>query len=109
MAVHNRTQMTRVAYLTGQCYEVQLRYETWVQLVSRRPLPRPDLGLLATRLDEIETSGGSWQFDGVGAITPALTLQGTNDSSIVPERFLAELCAFLPDAVPAWDPWAPRI
>jgi hypothetical protein len=109
MAVHNRTQMTRVAYLTGPRYEVQLRYETWVQLVSWKPLPRPDLGVLAARLDEIEASGGSWTFDGARAITPALTLHGAPESSITPERFLSELCAFLPDAAPAWDPWAARV
>ena len=108
MAVHNRTQMTRVAYVSGRRYEVQLRYETWVQLVSRTPLPRPDLSLLAKRLDEHETSGGSWQFDGVGAITPALTLHGAEESSITPDEFLLELCSFLADAAPAWDPWALR-
>jgi hypothetical protein len=108
MAVHNRTQMTRVAYVTGQRFEVQLRYETWVQLVSRATQPRPDLGILATRLDEIEGSGGSWLFDGAGAITPALTLHGAEESSIPPEQFLAELEAFLPGAASAWDPWAPR-
>src|SRR5947207_4956647 len=101
--------MTRVAYVTDHRYEVQLRYETWLQLVSRRPMPRPDLALLAKRLDELESSGGSWQFDGAGAITPALTLQGADESSIAPERFLSELCTFLPEAAPAWDPWVPRV
>ena len=108
MAVHNRTNMTRVAYLSGRRYEVQLRYETWVQLVSRTPLPRVDLAVLGKRLDELETSGGSWHFDGVGAISPALTLHGAPDSSIDSQQFLDELLAFLPTAPPAWDPWAPR-
>jgi len=35
-------------------------------------------------------------------------LQGSEESSITQERFLAELRAFLVDAAPAWDPWAPR-
>ena len=108
MAVHNRTQMLRAAYICGNRYEVQLRYESWVQLVSRTPQARPDLSLLAKRLDELESSSGSWQFDGVGTITPALKLQGSEESSITQERFLAELRAFLVDAAPAWDPWAPR-
>ena len=108
MAVHNRTNMTRVAYLSGRRYEVQLRYETWVQLVSRTPLPRVDLAVLGNRLDELETSGGSWHFDGVAAIAPALTLQGAPDSSIEPQQFLDELYTFLPTAPAAWDPWSPR-
>jgi hypothetical protein len=108
MAVHNRTNMTRVAYVCDRRYEVQLRYETWVQLVSRTPLPRVDLGVLGSRLDELETSGGSWQFDGVGAITPALTMRHGSESSIGPAEFLDELYSFLSTAAAAWDPWSPR-
>ena len=108
MAVHNRTNVTRVAYVCDRRYEVQLRYETWVQLVSRTPLPRVDLGVLGSRLDELETSGGSWQFDGVGAITPALTMRHGSESSIGPAEFLDELYSFLSTAPAAWDPWSPR-
>ena len=108
MAVQNRTTMTRVAYLSGRRYDVQLRYETWVQLVSRTPLPRVDLAVLGARLDELEASGGSWCFDGVGSISPALRLKGATESSIEPQQFLDELYAFLPTAPAAWDPWSPR-
>jgi len=108
MAVHNRTDMTRVAYLSGRRYEVQLRYETWVQLVSRTPQPRVDLAMLGKRLDDLEASGGSWQFDGVAAIAPALNLRGASESSIAPDQFLDELYRFLQTAPPAWDPWSPR-
>lgn len=108
MAVHNRTSMTRVAYVSGRHYEMQLRYETWVQLVSHRPLPRPDLALLAERLNNAEASGGTWHFDGAAGITPRLGLHDAMESSIEPTQFVAELLDFLPDAAPAWDPWAPR-
>jgi hypothetical protein len=108
MAVHNRTDMTRVLYIAAQQYQVQLRYETWVQLVSRRPPPRVDLGLFAARCNEMESSGGTWQFDGASAITPALSLRDASESTIEPDRFTAELLDFLRDAEPAWDPWAPR-
>jgi hypothetical protein len=108
MAVHNRTEMTRVACISGHSYEVQLRYETWVQLVSRRPLPRPDLSVLAERLDQLESSGGKWFSDGAGDLTPRLRLRDATESSIEPQRFIAELLTFLPDAPSAWDPWAPR-
>lgn len=108
MAVHNRTSMTRVAYVSGRHYEVQLRYETWVQLASRRPLPRPDLAPLAERLNNAEASGGRWHFDGAADISPRLGLHDAMESSIEPTQFVAELLDFLPGAVPAWDPWAPR-
>jgi len=108
MSVHNRTEMTRVASLTGRHYEVQLRYETWVQLASRTPLPRIDLANLGTRLDELERSPGGWHFDGAGVITPALARPDGSESSLEPEQFLDELRTFLETAPPAWDPWSPR-
>jgi hypothetical protein len=108
MAVHNRTDMTRIAYVADGHYEVQLRYETWVQLVSRRPLPRPELAPFAARLNELESGTGEWRFDGAGGITPALGLHGADESGLEAKQFIDELLAFLPDATPAWDPWAPR-
>jgi hypothetical protein len=105
MAVHNRTRMLRVATIAGSSYDVALRYETWVQLVTRRAMPRPDLAPLADRLNERETSGGAWRFDGVAAITPSLHLE---HSSIPPADLLNELTTFLVDAPPAWDPYNPR-
>jgi len=108
MAVHNATDCTRVAYVSDGRYEVQLRYETWVQLVSRRPLLRPELAPLATRLNELESGGGEWKFDGADLITPSLALRGAERSSLQPEQFVDELLAFLPVATPAWDPWAQR-
>ena len=105
MAVHNRTGMLRVATIAGSSYDVALRYETWVQLVTRRAVPRVDLAPLADRLNERETSGGAWTFDGVGAITPSLHLE---DSAIGPDDFLTALTSFLVDAPPAWDPYRPR-
>jgi hypothetical protein len=106
--VHNRTGMLRVATIAGTSYDVALRYETWVQIVSRRPMPRVDLTPLADRLNERETSGGTWDFDGVGAITPSLHLDGAEASSIPPADFLDQLTAFLATAPPAWDPYSPR-
>ena len=108
MAVHNRTEMTRIAYVSDGHYAVQLRYETWVQLVSRRPMPRPELAPFATRLNELESGSGEWRFDGAGGITPQLALHGADASELEPKQFIDELIEFLPDADPAWDPWAPR-
>ena len=108
MAVHNRTEMTRIAYVSDGHYEVQLRYETWVQLVSRHPMPRPELAPLAALLNDLDTAGGQWRFDGAEIITPRLALHGGGESTLEPKQFVDELLSFLPTAAPAWDPWAPR-
>ncbi|MEY2461226.1 MAG: hypothetical protein QOG30_3056 [Acidimicrobiaceae bacterium] len=105
MAVFNRTERTRVAYLRGHHYSVELRYESVVQFVSRPILRRPDLGVLAERLNEIEASGGKWAFEGVGGLTPFLRITETESSSLDRDEFLDELTAFLATAEPAWDPW----
>jgi hypothetical protein len=83
MAVHNATDRFRVLYRRGHRYVLELRYETWVQYVSRRTLPRPDLGPLAADLSAREARG-TWVFDGVDGMTPRLHLEGTEESSIAP-------------------------
>jgi hypothetical protein len=108
MAVHNRTEMTRVAYVSEGHFEVQLRYETWVQLVSRHPMQRPELAPLAARLNELDAAEADWRFDGAGDITPRLARYGSGESALAAKQFVDELLAFLPTAAPAWDPWHPR-
>jgi hypothetical protein len=43
MAIHNRTPHLRVAQVRGRHLELVYRYETWVRLRSRTPMPRVDL------------------------------------------------------------------
>lgn len=105
MAVFNRTLMSRVAYICERTYSVELRYESVVQFVSRKLLPRPDLGILADRLNELERSGDEWYFESVGGLTPHLRQRASGGSSLTPNAFVDELLAFLPDAASAWDPW----
>jgi hypothetical protein len=103
MAIHNATHCLRTLLVQGGRYELQYRYETWVQLASRRPMPRADLGALAAALTERETRGASWSFDGVDSITPSLGHDG--ESSFSPPVLLAEVKAFLTTAPPAFDPY----
>lgn len=106
--VHSATTCLRVATVVGRRYNVRYRYETWVRLVSRRPRLRVDLSGLAERLSSLETDGGRWAFDGVGAIAPALAREDGGDSTLSPERFLAEATealARLDEGPPAWDPY----
>jgi hypothetical protein len=105
MAVFNRTDRTRIAWVRDRRYSVELRYESVVQFVSRPILPRPDLAALADQLNMEESSGGQWWFEGVGGLTPLLQLRDADESSLGPEHFLATLTEFLATAAPAWDPW----
>ncbi|MBA2282625.1 MAG: hypothetical protein M3527_04260 [Actinomycetota bacterium] len=107
MAVHNATDRVNVATIRGRRYDVELRYEGWVQYRSRTVRPRRDLGLLAARLQDEEASGGTWLASPVSAIVPRLRLDGADASSIAPDRFRALLEQHLAGAPPAWDPFTP--
>jgi hypothetical protein len=98
MALCNVLQTFRIVLMQGRAYEVQYRYETWVDYVSRRLLPRIDLTPLATELSDMESGNGQWEFDGVDEITPKLALSGAEESRIPPETFLARLKRFLTEA-----------
>ena len=105
VALHAATQRTCLLITRGRAHEVQYRYETWVQYVTRRPRARRDLAGLAQALGEMERHGGRWSFDGVGRITPRLHLEGANESDVD----AADLRAMLVDALrtlpAAWDPY----
>ena len=104
-AVHNTTQCSRIVWVKGASLEMQYRYESWVQLASRRPLMRVDLSPLASRLSVLETAGGEWLFEGVNEVAPRLRLSGSCRSSVSQDQFLAMLCEALVEGEPAWDPY----
>jgi hypothetical protein len=104
-ALHNRTRCSRLALLQGHRAELQYRYESWVQMASRRPLPRVDLSGLANELNREEASGGHWVFDGVEQITPRLHLEGSAATSWPIETVVARIEHHLRTGVQAWDPY----
>ncbi len=109
-AVHTATPRLRVATLAAGRMEFHYRYESWVRLRSRRPVPRVDLERLAHDLTAAETSSGRWRFDGAASVSGALHLVGGAASTIEPERFVdmvASELARLDDGPPAWDPYRP--
>ena len=57
-AIHNRTACNRIIRITGRCYELQYRYESWVRLASRRPSLRVSFDGLLSALNEFERSRG---------------------------------------------------
>ena len=67
---------------------MHLRYETWVQYVSKRPMPRVDLEPLAVKLTGLESDGAIWKFDGVQKITPVLKLTNATKSTISADDFI---------------------
>ena len=106
-AVHNITQCTRLVWLKGASIEMQYRYESWIQLASRRPARRRDLTGLAEQLSTLETAGGSWLFEGVNEVAPRLRLSGSCKSSVTPAMFLELLADCLRTQPAAWDPYGP--
>ena len=105
-ALPNRTSCMRLLVSHGRAHRLECRYETWVMYRSRELTPRPDLRLLAARLDEVE-GRATWHADGPGGLTPALSAQHGTDLPF--EQFADEVRRFLATAAPAWDPFAPAV
>jgi hypothetical protein len=80
-------------------YSLTYRYESWVRYQSYRPLPRIELGRLATRLNMFELHAGSWRADAAATPTAALYLDdgrgGPTPSSLDRETALAEMLEYL--------------
>lgn len=104
-AVHNVTDCTRIVWLKGDSLEMQYRYESWVQITSRRPARRRDLTALAAELSTHEAAGGEWVFEGVNEVAPRLKVHGSCRSSIAAEDFLQRLGTALRTLPAAWDPY----
>ena len=107
MVVHNATRRFRILLAQGQRYQLQFRYETWVQYVSARPTPRVDLTPLARDLTEAERGHLEWSFNGVASTLPRLEPVGARASSLPLEALIRATVAFLESAPPAWDPYDP--
>jgi hypothetical protein len=104
MALHNVTDRFAVLTMQGRSYEFTYRYETWVQYRSRRPRARRDLVSLAERLNAEESLPGHWVGEQASDLTPSLSLQGSDQSDIDPNRFRSLVEDHLRKGQPAWDP-----
>ena len=90
MAVHTRTAATRLLLVHGPRVEFRYRYESWVQMASRRPALRVDLAALAVELTREDGADGRWRFEGVEHITPRMYREG-GASSLTPENIQRRL------------------
>ncbi|OWP62433.1 hypothetical protein CDA63_14185 [Hymenobacter amundsenii] len=61
---------------SGQRYEFEYKYTTWIDLESRPTLPRLPLTVLADRLNALETTARRWTHDGITDTGPLLRLSG---------------------------------
>ncbi|HET7152547.1 MAG TPA: DUF6687 family protein [Candidatus Kapabacteria bacterium] len=101
--LYNALHSFCVAIMQGNYYEVQYRYESWVQHQSVRPRARVDMTTLAGHLTNEEKNGAKWEFDGVDDLMPRLYLNGSNESSIAPQRFRELLVNYMHNAPFAWN------
>lgn len=104
-AIHHHTTCNRLLRIQGQRYELQYRYESWVQLHSHRPALRVSLAELAGELNERESAPGTWCAEGVMDVAPRLYLDGIEASGIPEGEFVERLCAYFDTAPVAWDPY----
>jgi hypothetical protein len=107
-AIHNVTRCARLLRLQGRHIEFQYRYESWLQIQSRRPALRVDLTPMCRWLNRRERNG-TWAWENTLEIAPRLRLTNGAASSISPELFLRTLRHHLRSLPPAWDPfdWTP--
>lgn len=56
-------------------YELEMKYTTWVDIVSRPVLPRVSLKNLAAELNKIEQNEFIWEVDGITDTGPILRLE----------------------------------
>ena len=88
MAVHTRTKATRLLLVHVPQVEFGYRYESWVQMASRRPALRVDLNAQAGELTREDGAHGRWRFEGVEHITPRMYREG-GESILTPEDIRA--------------------
>lgn len=108
-AIHNRTRCARLVRIQGRRLELQYRYESWLQIRSRRPALRVDLSALARWLNRRERNG-RWHWENpMLELAPRLMLGNGSATSLSPELILRALREQLRSQPPVWDPydWVP--
>jgi hypothetical protein len=104
-AINSATQCSRILRVQGNHYEFEYRYESWLQLASRRVPLRVHLDGLAARLNELERGSPVWVAQSPMDIVPRLKRKDGTPSSIPLDTILLELEGALTSAPVAWDPY----
>lgn len=104
-AVNTATSASRLLLIHGANYVFEYRYESWVQLASRRVPLRVSLKDLAARLDSLEPGTAGWVAEDPTEVAPRLWRPDGSPSRLHPDDVLRELKAALDSAPVAWDPY----
>lgn len=104
-AVNTATSASRLLLIQGNHYVFEYRYESWVQLASRRVPLRVSLKALAARLDGLERGTAGWVAEDPAGVVPRLWRPDGSPSGLDPDRMVQELVAALDSAPVAWDPY----
>jgi hypothetical protein len=104
-AIFEQSDAMSVLLVQGGRARLFLRYETWVQFVSRRLRARRDLVPLAAILSAAEPGGATWRADPVGSLEPVLAPIDGIESELEPERLERLVAQYLRAAPPAFDPF----
>lgn len=102
--LHSATTATRLLVLAGGQAWLELRYEGWVRLTTRRVAARPALRPLAERLTALEPGRVTWEADDPDATRPVLRPSRGGQSDIAPDILAREVLHYLREAPPAWSP-----
>lgn len=103
-AIHNATRCARLIRIQGRRIEVQYRYESWLQILSRRPAMRVDLTPFCRWLNRRERHG-AWLWEDTLDLAPRLRMKEDAPTSIPPALFLHELRHQFRTQPPVWDPY----
>ena len=101
-AVYPQTHCLRVLRSVGAAHRLSYRYESWVQLRSRRPQPRVELAPLAEALTQLESQGAVWHSHPIDRTTPEMWV---DDSTLDAPHVRAVVEKYLARAAPAWTPY----
>ncbi|HKT78748.1 MAG TPA: DUF6687 family protein [Vicinamibacterales bacterium] len=104
-AVHSRSVCTRVVLVQEGRLELQYRYESWVQMATRRPALRVDLSRVADALNRQERGTGRWVFDPVDSIEPRFYFNGDDFPAVSPGRALEAIRTELRTGPVALNPY----
>lgn len=105
-AVNTATSCTRLLRVQGQHYEFEYRYESWLQIVSRRVPLRVRLEGAVERLNELEAGAPMWIADEpMTGIVPRLRRSDGSPSRLSVDAVVAQLRHAFNTAPVAWDPY----
>jgi hypothetical protein len=105
-AVNSATSCTRLLRVQGQHYEFEYRYESWLQIASRRVPLRVRLEGVVERLNALEPDAPMWIADDpMTSIVPRLRRSDASPSTLSLETVVAELRTAFNSAPVAWDPY----